>query len=248
MTPELRFLDTPYGRMRSRAVGRARDGVPQVVLVQGMAVANYLVPGLGALGAWTRAHLLELPGFSGSGEPPHPLDVPEFAAAVAAWLGAAGLGPVVLAGHSSGTQVAARTAARGAAGVRGVVLASPTIDPRHRGVVRVLRAWNRDNRREPADLDQQHEPERKRAGIPRVLHTLRVHLRDRLEAVVPRVGVPLLVLHGERDQLCSEEWARALAAAAPDGRFASMPGPHSFPYTHPEAWSEPIRRVAEELC
>jgi len=248
VTPELRFVDTPYGRMRSRAVGRARDGVPQVVLVQGMAVANYLVPELGALGAWTRAHLLELPGFSGSGEPPHPLDVPEFAAAVAAWLGAAGLGPVVLAGHSSGTQVAARTAARGAAGVRGVVLASPTIDPRLRGVVRVLRAWNRDNEWEPADLDEQHEPERKRAGIRRVLHTLRVHLRDRLEDVVPRVGVPLLVLHGERDQLCSEEWARALAAAAPDGRFASMPGPHSFPYTHPEAWSEPIRRVAEELC
>jgi pimeloyl-ACP methyl ester carboxylesterase len=233
--------------MRSRSVGRAADGVPHVVLVQGMAVADYLVPGLEALGAWTRAHLLELPGFSGSGEPPHPLDVPEFAAAVAAWLAGAHLGPVVLAGHSSGTQVAARAAARRAPGVRGVVLASPTIDPRHRGVLRVLRAWNRDNRREPADLDEQHEPERKRAGLPRVAHTLRVHLRDRLEDVVPRVGVPVLVLHGERDQLCSGEWARALAGAAPDGRFESMPGPHSFPWTHPQAWSEPIRRLAEEV-
>jgi pimeloyl-ACP methyl ester carboxylesterase len=233
--------------MRSRSVGRASGGVPQVVLVQGMAVANYLVPGLEALGAWTRAHLVELPGFSGSGEPPHPLDVPEFAAAVSAWLAEADLGPAVLAGHSSGTQVAARAAARRAPGVRGVVLASPTIDPRHRGVVRVLRAWHRDNRREPADLDEQHEPERTRAGLPRVAHTLRVHLRDRLEEVVPRIGVPLLVLHGERDLLCSEAWARALAAAAPEGRFASMPGPHSFPWTHPQAWSEPIRRLAEQV-
>lgn len=244
---DLHFIDTPYGRMRSRAVGRPRDGVPQVVLVQGMAVADYLVPGLEALGAWTRAHLLELPGFSGSGEPPHALDVPEFAAAVAAWLGAAGLGRVVLAGHSSGTQVAARAAARDAAGVRGVVLASPTIDPRHRSVLPALRAWHRDNEREPADLDEQHRPERHRAGVPRVLHALRVHLRDRLEDVVPRVGVPLLVLRGERDRLCTEEWARALAGAAPDGRFVPVPGPHSFPYTHPEAWSEPIRELAQHM-
>jgi pimeloyl-ACP methyl ester carboxylesterase len=245
--PEIRFLDTPYGRMRSRAIGTARDGVPQIVLVQGMAVANYLVPGLRELGAWTRAHLVELPGFCGSGEPPRALDVPEFAAAVAAWLAAADLGPVVLAGHSSGTQVAARAAARRAPGVRGAVLASPTIDPRHRGVVRVLRAWNRDNGREPADLDEQHEPERKRAGLPRVAHTLRVHLRDRLEDVVPRVGIPLLVLHGERDLLCTEEWARSLADLAPAGRFAAMPGPHSFPWTHPQAWSAPIRRLAEAV-
>jgi len=245
--PGVAFRDTAYGRMRSRSVGRARDGVPQVVLVQGMAVANYLVPGLAALGTWTRAHLVELPGFAGSGEPPHPLDVPEFAAAVAAWLAQADLGPVVLAGHSSGTQVAARAAARSASGVRGVVLAGPTIDPRHRSVVRVLRAWHRDNQREPGDLDEQHEPERTRAGMPRVAHTLRVHLRDRLEDVVPRVGVPLLVLHGERDLLCSEEWARALAGAAPDGRFESVPGPHSFPWTRPQAWSAPIRRLAEDV-
>jgi pimeloyl-ACP methyl ester carboxylesterase len=234
--------------MRSRTAGRRRAGVPEVVVVQGMAVANYLVPGLEVLGRWTRAHLLELPGFAGSGEPPHRLEVPEFAAAVAAWLARADLGPVVLAGHSSGTQVAARAAARRAPGVRGVVLASPTIDPRHRGVVRVLRAWSRDNRREPADLDEAHRPERDRAGLPRVAATLRVHLRDRLEDVVPRVGVPLLVLHGERDLLCTEEWARRLADLAPDGRFASMPGPHSFPWTHPSAWSGPIRRLAGEVA
>jgi pimeloyl-ACP methyl ester carboxylesterase len=234
--------------MRSRTAGRRRDGVPEVVVVQGMGVANYLLPGVEVLGGWTRAHLLELPGFAGSGEPPHRLDVPEFAAAVAAWLARADLGPVLLAGHSSGTQVAARAAARRAAGVRGVALASPTIDPRHRGAVRVLRAWNRDNRREPADLDEAHRPERERAGLPRVAATLRVHLRDRLEDVVPRIGTPLLVLHGERDLLCTEQWARRLADLAPDGRFTAVPGPHSFPWTHPAAWSEPIRELAEQVA
>jgi pimeloyl-ACP methyl ester carboxylesterase len=245
--PEFRFLDTPFGRLRSRTVGQPRAGVPEIVLVQGMAVANYLVPGLAVLGGWTRAHLLELPGFSGSGEPPHPLDVPEFAAAVAAWLAAAELGPVVLAGHSSGTQVAARAAARRATGVRAVVLASPTIDPRHRGVVRVLRAWNRDNEYEPAGLDEAHRPERERAGPFRLASVFRAHLRDRLEDVVPRVDAPMLVLHGADDQLCTEAWARRLAELAPRGRFTSVPGPHSFPWTHPAAWSGPIRELTREV-
>jgi pimeloyl-ACP methyl ester carboxylesterase len=111
----------------------------------------------------------------------------------------------------------------------------------------VLRAWHRDNGREPDDLDQQHEPERKRAGLPRVLHTLRVHLRDRLEDVVPRVDAPLLVLHGEDDQLCTEAWARRLAELAPRGRFTSVPGPHSFPWTHPAAWSGPILELTREV-
>src|SRR5215210_6215113 len=104
------YHDGVLGRMRSRAVGAPQPGIPEVVLVQGMAVADYLLPGLAAFGGWTRAHLVELPGFGGSGEPPHELSVPEFGQAVADWLTTQPLGPVVLAGHSSGTQVAAEAA------------------------------------------------------------------------------------------------------------------------------------------
>src|SRR3954454_16963938 len=86
---------------------------------------------------WTRAHLLELSGLGGSGEPPHELSVPEFGRAVADWLTARRLGRLVLAGHSSGTQVAAE-AAVGHPDVTGVVLASPTVDPVARDVVRLL--------------------------------------------------------------------------------------------------------------
>ena len=51
-----------------------------------MAVADYLLPGLASLGEWTRAHLVELPGLSGSGEPPHELDMSEYGRCVAEWL------------------------------------------------------------------------------------------------------------------------------------------------------------------
>src|SRR4051812_10178332 len=94
------FHPSPFGLIRSRAVGDARPGVPEVVLVMGMAVFDDLLPGLAAFASWTRAHLIDLPGYAGSGDPPRPLDVPGHGEAVAGWLDAAPLGRVVLAGHS----------------------------------------------------------------------------------------------------------------------------------------------------
>src|SRR3954454_2644997 len=119
------YHDGVLGRMRSRAVGEPRPGVPEIVLVQGMGVADYLLPGLAAWGEWTRAHLVELPGFGGSGDPPHELSVPELGRAVADWLTARHpTDPVILAGASSGTQVASEAAARHP-GVAALALASP---------------------------------------------------------------------------------------------------------------------------
>jgi pimeloyl-ACP methyl ester carboxylesterase len=243
---ELQCRPTTWGVMRSRTVGAPRDDVPEVVVVQGLAVANYLEPAVCELGAWTRAHLVELPGFSGSGEPPHPLDVAQFADAVVQWL-AAGPEKAILVGHSSGTQVAARAAARRPGNLQALVLASPTIDPRFRSLRRVLLAWRRNHELEPKSLDEQHTPERQRAGLRRVRHALRMHLADALEDVVPQVPVPVLVLYGDQDRLCTEAWARQLSELAPRGRFCTVPGAHSFVWTAPHAWSEPIERLAREV-
>ena len=239
---------TTWGVLRSRSVGTRRTGVPEVVVVPGLAVSNYLLPAVRELGAWTRAHLVELPGFGGSGEPPHPLDVRQFADALAQWLDASGLEDAVLVGHSSGTQVAAHVAATHRKDTKALVLASPTIDPRFRSLPRVLGAWRRNHALEPPDLDEQHASERKRAGLRRVRHALRQHLDDALEEVVPHVQVPVLVLYGDRDRLCTAQWARQLSGIAPDGRFAQVPGAHSFPWTAPDAWSGLIERLAREAA
>jgi pimeloyl-ACP methyl ester carboxylesterase len=238
------YHDGMLGRMRSRAVGAPQPGVPQIVLVQGMAVADYLLPGLAAFGVWTRAHLLELPGLSGSGDPPHELTVPEFGQAVADWLTARELGPVVLAGHSSGTQVAAE-AAVGRSDVAGVVLASPTVDPIARGLIRVVLRWRLDGRYEPAGLTESHQPEWKRAGARRLVHLVRTHLRHTIEDPVSRLSVPLLVLRGADDRLSTPQWGRRLAALVPYGRYVELAGAHSFPWRDPQSWSEPVRRLAE---
>ncbi|MEU1889566.1 alpha/beta fold hydrolase [Streptomyces pristinaespiralis] len=240
------YHDGPYGRMRSRATGAPRNGMPEIVLVQGMAVADYLLPGLTAFSSWTRAHLVELPGFAGSGDPSHELDVPEFGRCVAHWLSAHDLGRVILIGHSSGTQVAAR-AALDRSDVAAVVLAGPTVDPAARGWLRLLVRWRLDSRREPPGLSDSHRPEWRRAGARRLLHTARVHLNDALEESVARLSVPLLVIRGRDDRIGTARWARHLSQLVSNGSYVEVPGAHTFPWLAPEAWSPPVRHLARKV-
>jgi pimeloyl-ACP methyl ester carboxylesterase len=240
------FHDGVLGRIRSRSFGQPDPAVPEVVLVQGLAVADYLLPGVRALGEWTRAHLIELPGLGGSGDPPHLLTVAEYGTAVSDWLTARRLGPVVLGGHSSGTQVAAEAAA-GRADVAGVVLASPTMDPAVRNSVRLLVQWLRDGRRERSGLVRTQLPEWRRAGARQLVHLVRAHLRHDLAGTVSRLTVPLLVVRGRDDPLSTPGWCRRLAALVPDGQYVEVSGPHSFPWADPDAWSPPVRRFATGL-
>jgi pimeloyl-ACP methyl ester carboxylesterase len=241
----VRFTDTRYGRMRSRALGRAGDA-PPVVTVMGMAVSDYLLPAQAAL-TWTQAHLLDLPGLAGSDDAPHRLDVPGFADAVVEWLEASGLPPVILAGHSSGTQVAARAAAARPDLVAATVLASPTVDPKARSIPKALYYWRRDSRYPMPGLSESHRPEWRRAGAAQIVHLLRAHLRDHLEDVVPRLRGPLLVMLGEQDRLCTEQWARHLADLASDGTLVTVPGPHTFLWRDPASWREPVHELASAL-
>jgi len=230
----VRFTETPQGRIRSRTLGA---GEPPVVLVMGMAVSDYLLPAAASLAAWTRVHLVELPGLAGSGEPRGGMDAYAHAGAVTAWLDAHERGPVVLAGHSSGTQVAAEVARRRPERTRALVLAAPTMDPANRSVPGAIRAWLRDIRYPLPGLRSLHLPQWYRAGPRRILAMTRGYLRGpHLEELVPRLPMPVLVLRGDRDGLSTEEWARGLA-----GRFVAVPGPHTFVWNAPDAWTAPVR-------
>lgn len=239
-----RFTATAQGRVHSRTLGEARPDAPPVVAVMGMAVSTYLLPALAGLTDWTRAHLVDLPGLAGSGPASAALDVPGHAAAVAAWLDAADPPPVVLVGHSSSTQIVAHVARLRPRRVAALVLASPTVDPALRTWPRVLGSWVLDSRFQLPGLQQVHRPEWRRAGARQIVHLISVHLRDHLEDTVPALRCPVLVLRGEADRMSTEPWARRLAELAPDGRFAAMPGPHTFVWHDPTAWCGPVRELA----
>src|SRR4051794_41782165 len=103
----LRYTDVPEGRIRTRVLGRRQPDALPVVVIQGMAVSDYLLPACAALGSWTEVHLFDVPGFGGSGQPTRHLDVRGYGEAVVHWLEAKSLDRAGVGGHSSGTQVGA---------------------------------------------------------------------------------------------------------------------------------------------
>jgi len=238
--PVNRYHDGVLGRVRSRSRGEPRPGLPEVVLVHGMTACDYLLPSLAELAGWTRAHLIDLPGCGGSGDPPHELTVAEFAAAVHDWLDHAGpAGRVLLAGHSSGTQVAAEAARSRPGRVTGVVLGSPVFDPACRRLDQVLGRWLLDLSREPSGLEKVNRPERRRAGVRRLLHVLREHRGYDLTEAVAALSVPVLVVRGRDDPLSTPGWAGGL------GTYVEVPGPHTFCWRDPGAWTAPIHSFAQ---
>lgn len=237
-----------FGPIRSRAVGARRTGVPQVVFVPGLSVADYLMPSLGVIAGWTRAHLIELPGFRGRWGPAQAqaLTVPEFGEAVADWLDAQAAGPVLLCGHSSGAQVVAEAAAD-RDDLLGVVLAGPIVDPAYRSLPALGVHWLLDGRSETPGLVACQWPEWWRAGPRRLAHLIRVHRRHGIEVPLRRVQVPLLVIHGSEDRLSRPSWARRLASLPAVGEYVEVPGSHSFFWDDPSALSAPIRRFATSI-
>ena len=240
----LRYTDLPEGRVRTRVLGRRRPNVPPVVVVQGMAVSDYLLPACAALGEWTEVHLFDLPGYAGSGEPTRYLNVRGYGETVAHWLEAAELDRAVVVGHSSGTQVAAWAGALCPERVAAVGLASPTIDPMARSLPRLLFRWRLDARSPSPGLEANHIPEWKRAGPRGIAHLIRVHLADRLEEQIARLDVPVLAIRGEQDRLSTERWMRELAGSTPNGDHVTVPGAHAFVWLDPHAWSDPLHRLA----
>jgi pimeloyl-ACP methyl ester carboxylesterase len=241
----LRYTDLPEGRIRTRVLGERRDGLPPIVVVQGVTVSDYLLPACAALARWTQVHLLDLPGYAGSGQPTRWLDVRGYGETVVHWLQASALERPMVVGHSSGTQVAAWTGVLCPDGVCAIGLASPTIDPRVRSLPRLLFYWRLDARAPSPGLEESHRPEWKRAGPRGVAHLIRVHLRDRLEEQVARLPLPVLALRAHEDRLSTDEWMRELVEGAGAAEWISMPGAHAFVWSYPEAWSPPLRRLAE---
>jgi pimeloyl-ACP methyl ester carboxylesterase len=243
----LRYTDLVEGRVRTRVLGQPRPGVPPIVVVQGMTVSDYLLPSCAALGEWTETHLLDLPGYAGSGEATRYLDVRGYGETVVHWLRTTSIDRAIVVGHSSGSQVAAWTGVLDPDRVAAVGLASPTVDPKYRSLPKLVWRWRLDAREPSPGLEENHKPEWKRAGIRGVAHLLRVHLADRLQDQVSRLRQPLLVLRGAQDRLSTDTWVRDLVSGARDAESVTVDGAHAFVWLYPHAWSEPLERLAARV-
>lgn len=229
--------------VRSLVTGRPRAGVPEVVVVPGLGALGYLVPMVHACAAWTRVTLLDLPGFGHPTTAPLPADLATVARALTAWLHEVVDAPVVLLGHSTGAQSALRATVAAPDAVAQLVLAGATFPPRARTAGALLRGAARTLVHEQPAQAAAVAPYYLR-GRGRLSELLRSALADHPEEALDAVQPPVLVLRGQRDRLCPQDWARELAARTPGGRLVVLPAAHNFPWTFPVETSRLLEEAA----
>ncbi|MFJ3441131.1 alpha/beta fold hydrolase [Streptomyces sp. NPDC086081] len=238
--PHLYVSRDRVGAAVVRSAGtRRQDGRDApIVLVPGLGAPGYLLRTLEHCARSGPARLLDVPGFRDPSGQACPETLGPLAETVARWLAVVPQAPVVLAGHSTGAQVALHAAVRAPERVRALVLLSPTFPPHLRRMRPLLGALARTVVHEPPDVVPAVLPTYLKAGPRRLLACVRSAQADAPEDVLPSVACPVTVLAGERDALCPPDWAGHLARRAATGRALRAPGAHAFPHSHPAVTAE----------
>jgi 2-hydroxy-6-oxonona-2,4-dienedioate hydrolase len=228
-----------YARVSTK---NARPDAPTIVMVHGFIISSrYMVPVAEQLAPHFRVYAVDLPGFGNSGEPGRVLNLDELADALARWMDVVGIERAVLLGNSFGCQVIARFAVRHPNRIQCAILVGPTVEPRRRTLAQQVLHLLADAPRERLKLWALHVPDYFRAGLRRILGTLRSTLDDRIEAYLPQMEVPTLIVRGTRDATISQEWVERATALLPRGRLVAVPGAHALNYSKPRKLARVVR-------
>jgi 2-hydroxy-6-oxonona-2,4-dienedioate hydrolase len=217
--------------LKERAASSNGDGLgyegPPIVLVHGIgASSRSLKPTIHALGDEHEVYAPDLPGFGLSDTPIHPLDVPGLAEALRRWMLDNQMVSAALVAVSSGCQVAVDLAARYPELVERLVLYGPTIDPAGRGPLRSGRRCGRGGSFRSPALAPHRFHDLIDAGPWRTARSLKMALKDPIEAKLPEIEAPSLVIRGSHDQLVPLGWAERVAELIPDAEQTSIRGGH----------------------
>lgn len=168
---------------------------------------------------------VDLPGYGDAPEPARTPAIERVADLVAAYLRHLGRGPVILLGHSMGTQVVTEVAVRHPETVARLVLVAPTVDRHHRTALTQLWRLGRDLFGESGKVLLLGAREYVRAG-PHLRRKMKAMLVHRPEHSYPRIAAPTLVIRGEFDVVVPQEWTDEVVAAIPDATAFVVEGHH----------------------
>ena len=230
-------------------VGRPGDAETALDPIPNVFVHGYMHPSrawLPTLKRLARHHLVlapDLPGFGWTQTAGPALDVEGQAGALTAIMDASGIGRAVLVGSSLGSQVAAQLAADDPDRVLGVVLVGPTFDPEERSLPRQLLRAVGGLLRERPSVWLEHLRDLVVGSPSGIVSTLRLGWAHRIEAVLPEVRAPGVVVRGGRDPLVSRSWAQDAAALMRDARALEIHGAvRAIGHSSPEA----LARIVDE--
>jgi 2-hydroxy-6-oxonona-2,4-dienedioate hydrolase len=238
-------------RVHARAaLNSAPDNAPIAVLVHGLVVSSdYMEPLVEKLAPHYRVYAPDLPGFGKSEKPGWVLSIPELADALLAWMDSVSIDRPMLVGNSFGCQIAAEFAMRYPVRARSLVLIGPTVDPRARNIVWQAGRWLANSINEPPSLGPTLVLDYLRAGLVRTLGTINEFISDEIEAKLPRIPVPALVVRGALDPIVPERWAREAKALLPYGELVTIPGTgHTSNYSAPLEVSRVARLFDQKVA
>jgi len=238
------FVEVLGLRMHVREAGA---GEP-VLLLHGLGVSGrYFMPLASVLAARRHVFVPDLPGWGRSERPQRPLGVGGASDVLAELLRRRAQGAVAVVANSFGCQVALMLAQRCPELVGPLTLVGPTVDPRYRSwSVHAVRLAL-DTLGEPPALWRILVADYARMGSRRVAATAHAALEDRPEDRLGRIRRPVLVVRGERDAICTLEWAAECASRAPRGSFAPVArAAHAAHFSHPWVVARLVESFLEE--
>lgn len=222
-------------------------GQPAFVLVHGIGMSHrYFSRVQGVLAQDGPVFAVDLPGYGGLPKPEVDLDVEAMARGLGDLIASLGIGPVVLVGHSMGSQWVVETALQRPDLVRHAVIIGPVTDDRRRTLPAQLIALALDTLRETPSINAIVVGDYIRCGVPWYLAQVRHMLTYPIEDRAARLPMPLLIIRGERDPIAGLEWCRRLRDGAQHAALVTVPGrAHVVQQSAPTAVASAIRAHVE---
>lgn len=218
-------LEVEHERIFARCAITAerKDQVP-VVFVHGWGISSaYFIPTAERLATEFDVYVPDLPGHGWSSTPKQPLDVPSLARALVTWLDTMGIERAVLVGHSMGCQIVVEAAVRHASRVERLILIGPTTDPAARRLGSQFGRMLLSGQHERSSLRQYllRDYLRMNRRLKPELHAM---LKDEIEAKLPEITQPVLLVRGEKDHIVPQRWIEEMAQLIGDARIEVIPG------------------------
>jgi len=234
--------ETPFGTIHYRVSNGSGTVTPAVVFVHGLVVAGtYMLPTAKQLTPFCRVYVPDLPGYGKSYKPDKILNLSELADVLAEWLSVVKLKKAHLVGNSFGCQIIAEFASRHADRVERLVLQGPTVDPEARSLSKQFIRLLLNSPREKHSMGMIMLRDYRAAGLRRIIGTIKLSLRGRIEDKLPLIKAPTLVVRGEKDPVVPQKWAETVAALLPCGKLCVIPGAgHTINYSEPEKFAAVI--------
>jgi pimeloyl-ACP methyl ester carboxylesterase len=145
-----------------------------------------------------------------------------------------GLHDAILIGNSLGCQTIAALALRHPTLITRAVFIGPTMDPQARTTLREFGRLIIDSWRESFTQPFLTLFDYWLTGPYRTWRTLQYGLHDPLEAKLPQITIPVLIVRGGRDPIVPQSWAAEIERLLPCGRLVVIPsGAHTVNYSSP---------------